>query len=54
MTLADIERLQGQALKQQGWEIGTCLTITPGELAELCRLARLTMALESAEAAREG
>lgn len=37
----DLDRLERLSLSQSGWEIGTVLTITPEELAELVRLARI-------------
>lgn len=49
LTLADLERIQAQALSQAGWEIQTCIAMTRSEAAELCRLARIGMALETAE-----
>lgn len=46
MTADDIDRLEAPALSQRGWEIGTVLTITPGDLAELCRMARIGLEQE--------
>lgn len=48
-----IERLEASALKQRGWEIAACIAVTPSELEKLCRLARVGLALETAEAARD-
>lgn len=52
-TLPMIERLEASALKQRGWEIAACIAVTPSELEKLCRLARVGLALETAEAARD-
>lgn len=47
MTLADIEKLEARALRQSGLEVGTPIAVTPFQLVELCRLAKIGQAAEA-------
>lgn len=48
MTLEDLARLAGKAMAQAGTPLGTMIAVTPRELIELCRLARIGLAQEAA------
>lgn len=41
MTSQELERLEAAAHKQCGGDLGTTIAVTPGQLLELCRLARI-------------
>lgn len=47
MTSADIDKIENESHRQDGWEVQTVATLTRSQLAELCRLARIGKAAEA-------
>lgn len=44
LTEDQLDRLEREAQKQSGTALGTLIRVMPGELMELCRLARIGVA----------
>ena len=54
MSAIDLDRLERLALAQHGKEIGAAVAVTPRELMELVRLARIGQGIEEGGAAATG
>lgn len=49
MTLEELTRIEAKALDQAGVALATTIALTPGQLIELCRLARIGQSKEQPE-----